>query len=226
MSTPNTLACSTSSPNSHFPFLELPAELRNKIYSLSLANGVIKIVYPNQKHNSDVSGDYNRRYFCHRRRPQSRPLSLFLACKAIYRESHHFLYISNTFELYGTKVVPFLEARTPAQLCSMRALTVTVPMLWVYGGQDWRDDVWIFRDFMCHAPQRITGLEELRLNIKFFNPKTIVKSVLVKEVEAWNGRRLKVGEVTITPFRADEERPHQFEELAEELSGRLMASGT
>lgn len=126
MSTSNTMATSNSLTDSHFPFMKLPAELRNRIYLFLLANGVMKIRSPYQE---DDPLHYDHRLSTYFRGHKLPPLSLLRVCKSIYGETHLLLYRSNTFEMYSSEVAQFLQPRTPTQLCSMRSLTIIVPII-------------------------------------------------------------------------------------------------
>jgi len=83
----------------------------------------------------------------------------------------------------------------------------------------------MFRDSMHHAAQKLNGLEELTLDIKVGSLRGMYKLRLARVMEAWTGRKLKVGKVTITPIQSGKPTSPELEKFAENLSVRLMAAG-
>lgn len=83
----------------------------------------------------------------------------------------------------------------------------------------------MFRDSMHHAAQKLNGLEELTLDIKVGSLRGMSKLRLARVMEAWTGRQLKVGKVTITPIQSGKPTSPELEKFAENLSVRLMAAG-
>ena len=208
------MSASSNSTESYFPFLWLPAELRNEIYSLLLTMGTITI--------SDFPSNYVQnplRVTVARRLPyELLPLSLLQVCKDIYRGTRLLPYESNTFKMWSEVVRQFLRARTPNHLRSLRSLTIDA-VICCEGSVD------AFQESMQDAAKRTSCLKQFELNIKILREEPwLPKKVLAEAVENWSGRGLKVGKVTITRFALGTERGvTEIEELTEELSARLTA---
>lgn len=209
------MSASSNSTESYFPFLRLPAELRNEIYSLLLTMGTIKI--------SDFPGANYVQNPLHatvaRRLPyELLPLSLLQVCRDIYRETRLLLYESNTFKMWSWVAPQFLRARTPDQLRSLRSLTINAAIFC-------EGDIDAFQESMRDAAKRTSCLERFELNITIRREEPwLPKKGLAEAVENWSGRGLKVGKVMITRFALGAERGvTEIEEFTEELSGRLTA---
>lgn len=189
---------SHESPESYFPFLALPAELRNRIYSLILTHGIVK--------SRDTQG----------RSPISLPL--LRVCKQIHTEAHLLLYSTNTFVMYHTRIPEFLNLRTPDQLRSIRSVMFT-------GREDINGRFLHFQRSMKVAAESLPAVEKLELLISI--PHRRIRDAegeVVKAVDVWSGRGLKAGKVKIVScwdIEMEDMSP-EIDELAEELSARLM----
>ena len=211
-------SCTPEHLDSPFPFLKLPAEIRNKIHKLLLGDRVIHIYIPEGRIINHRLV-WSPRYAAYVHKEDFPLLTLLEVCKDIHKETSLLPFASNVFEVYGGTVVEFLQALTPAQLGSLRALTVHVRMI-----ED-RRRFSEFYDRMQPVAQKLVGLEDLRLKMSCSCFEPALKSLLVELVEAWCSQKLKVGIVSILTDKDDKATAGEVEEFAEELSQRLMATG-
>lgn len=214
------MASSKSTPESSFPFLKLPAELRNMIYSLLLAQGTIKIRSINiLRRGGPLWQERGAKYkpIC---------LSLLQVCKHIYQEAQSFFYTRNTFKVCWDSATPFIRDRTPEQLRLISTLKINIDMASIYD-YHWYQD-------LPYAVAKLSGLKTLQLTILDDSsgksrPKPVLdrKRVLVREIEAWRGLPLREGKVKIKFFRTCDGRvkpTREMEELAEELTAGMMGA--
>lgn len=123
------------------------------------------------------------------------------------------------------RLLGFLHARSSAQLGSLRSLAIYSP---TYS----RSENICFRETMLTAAaEGLTGLEKFELALGMFesNAGDGFEAPWVKGVEAWMGRSLKVGLVTILDEDdcGDETiapREWELQDMARQLSQRLMAT--
>ena len=206
----------------HFPFLKLPAEIRNHIYHLLLANGTVEI------HNSGQQSRFGQErilvntaappYYGPRRARGNRYLiSILLVCSQIYHEAYLIPY-TNTFVLVRCSST-FLDNRTPAQLRVIRSLIVACPV--IRGGS-------YFRDFLHLAAEKLISLKELVVFVMIFRSgfQKGRSAPWIEGVEAWMGRGLEVGLVkSIGMYGNANLRPweREVQKLVEALSKELTA---
>ncbi|MCJ1247057.1 hypothetical protein MMC30_004268 [Trapelia coarctata] len=117
------------------------------------------------------------------------PLSILLVCSQIHEETHLLPYALNTFATDINRFLGFLHARTPAQLRSLRSLSVDCRMIPEHSFRK-------FRMFMrSAAAEDLRGLKEFELNVNpWRGPLTVEKdSEIFHGLSAWMGRDLKVG---------------------------------
>jgi len=151
---PSTSRALRFTPRGHFPFLELPGELRNKIYELAIPKEhySIKWVYHNQKSKSltyclprqsgfpgpQLSPDTAQRRrlldFHHRRASnkhlpeeclQNSPTVLLLVCKRISKEATTVFYAKSMFYFNGLGTLRFfLDHLRPVAMTSIKKLSL------------------------------------------------------------------------------------------------------
>jgi hypothetical protein len=237
---------SDDSGKSPFPFLELPAEIRNVVYGILMTGRTITL-YP----SSNFGGFTPKVLACYRSRFRSKRLldgsgcpafhlvtenywgydrsssqfdvieplwTIISTCSQIHREAHLLPYTSNTFDLDGTLLFSFLERRTPSQLRALGSLSVKAFILTK------RHD-FTFRDQMLATAEILTGLEKLKIVV---NPSSEVTTLgsrarWIKGVEAWMGRGLKVGRVEMSGYEVREDVRKERDDFAKRLSERLTA---
>lgn len=117
---------------SHFPFLNLPSEIRSLIYSMVLDTGEtpIQIAHEQYSHHSFHPPEITPSEGCQFCKPPKRPgitrfpISVLLVCSQIHHESHLLPYLLNTFVMYTSTLLGFVHARTPSQLRSLRSISL------------------------------------------------------------------------------------------------------
>lgn len=239
---------SDDSGNSPFPFLTLPAEIRNVVYGILMTG---RTLYPSSK----FGGFTPKVLACYRSRFRSKrlldgsgcpafhlvtedywasdtlsdtsssqfeaasPLMAILStCSQIHREAHLLPYTSNTFDIDGTLLFDFLERRTPSQLRALGSLSLKAGILTK------RHD-FTFRDQMLATAPILTGLEKLKIVLNLSAEVTAMGSRArwIKGVEAWMGRGLKVGRVEMSGYEVREDVRKERDDFAKRLSERLTA---
>lgn len=215
---------SRSSQKSYFPFLKLPAETRNYIYSSLLANGIV-IIYPyNKSHfqQNQIFKKISHRTILANNKPYS--ISILLVCSQIHKEARLIPY-TNTFEIQCRHTLPrFLDHRAPDQLRLIRSLVVSSNLFRRCEGS-------IFAEFMRLAAEKASGVEELEVAVMLSHETAMLEreALWVKGVGAWMGRGLKDGVVTIGKIYGAGYPPYWeeiAERLAEDLSKELTAGET
>ena len=117
---------------SHFPFLNLPSEIRSLIYSMVLDTGEtpIQIAHEQYSHHSfhppKIAPSEGCQFCKLSKRPGITrfPISVLLVCSQIHHESHLLPYLLNTFVIYTSTLLGFVHARTPSQLRSLRSISL------------------------------------------------------------------------------------------------------
>jgi len=226
---------SDGSTESHFPFLALPAEMRNAIYSALLSNRTIKLVASQPQESASDSGleeslaceDTNSDIY-HQptgRRIADGPLSisLLLVCLQIHNEARLFPY-NNTFQLQHSVLLPFLTARTPHQIYPIHSLTLAVSMDKV------EQDAFVAKCFRT-AAMKLTGLENLNIDMTVNRPILRLggRALWANAMGAWAKRDLKEGKVTIRLSETVEVTDVlrlRIKKLEERLSAGMMVKRT
>lgn len=237
---------SDDSGKSPFPFLKLPAEIRNVVYGILMPGRTIKL-FP----SNDFDGSIRKGLASYRSRFRSKrlladpdrpvfhmvtaifwacdkpsfpfemvaPLTAILStCSQIHREAHLLPYTSNTFDIDGIFLLSFLERRTPSQLRALGSLSLQAFI------STKRHDA-TFRDQMLAMAQLLPGLEKLEIvfNLSFEVTAMGSRARWIKGVEAWMGRGLKVGRVQIIGYNVTEDARKKRDDFAKQLSERLTA---
>jgi hypothetical protein len=232
-----------TSTSSRFPFLKLPAEIRNMIYLLLLSNRSIHILSfqpDNSIHESQYPTNHALRETNSHIDGQSSgngddllSISILLACSRIYNEARLFPY-KNAFRFDHGTLLHFLDACTPEQRRLMHSVELIVRLTLNSLFQDE-----IVKDSMRRAATMLTSFECFKLNILFdrlgfvFFRANIqhlgIRAIWIKLLGAWGGRGLKLGQVTVTILQRSSKSgrwQYLIRKLEEELTAILTANST
>jgi len=192
-----------------FPFLQLPAEIRNMIYFLLLAGRTITLGIPHsfpiryfavrcrrflpavlKRYPEPEIRHIDRSSFLHRDRVT---IGLLGTCRQIYKETCAIPYIFNTFSIHSGLLSLWLERRMYAQLQVIRSLKLTGH---VYSVMDSNS----FLTTMNEAARLLTGLGELDVTIAM-NAHLAIRgqeASWLRGVEAFLGRSVR-GRLEVNP---------------------------
>lgn len=241
---------SNDSGNSPFPFLKLPAEIRNVVYGILMTGRTITL-YPSSK----FGGFTPKVLAAYRSRFRSKRLLDGSGCPAFHLVTENYWAYDTSYDRSSFQ----FEAASPLMAilstCSqihreahplpytsntfdidgtllfdflerrtpsqLRALGSL--SLEAYITTKRRDST--FRDQMLATAQILTGLEKLKIVVIPSSEVTTLGSRArwVKGVEAWMGRGLKVGRVEMSEDEDWEDVRKERDDLAKRLSERLTA---
>ena len=235
MPPPSISSSDPPAPESSFPFLKLPAEIRNMIYHFLLANRIVKLgicyyreyLYFAQRSNrlrtdalkNNPHPDVNHQAYGTR---EYAPLSIALlaTCSQIYDEAHLIPYSLNTFSIRCELLPVWLDRRMQFQVQAIRKLTLKVYLCT-------KHETRVFREQMGEAVDMLTEVKELDLEIVMNSLVAHVgaSALWVQGVEMWMGRGLEVARLRVEPVSRHAVagmRRCDMEGLVEGLIGRLL----
>lgn len=202
------------------PFLKLPSEIRNMIYTAVLTNenSIIELdEHQYLSHPLSESGLPTSKACCFCGEPKDPrpgnipyPISFIRLCRKIYDETHLLPYTLNTFAVSPTRLLTFLHARTRGQLHSLRSLSIYAR---IYARSCDRNSFGNLRTVLsAAAAEELPRLKQLQLDISTQSGHERLKpsyarnaKALLEGLAAWLGRDLEV-KFTVPVFDLDGDR--------------------